>query len=736
MARPDRRRGLLDALRGRDRAPHRHDEGLGEATARRSLTLLGLLLSGALLFTPSAVGEHLGGVGAVFERPPDRDGWYTAPVKVTFVAPPEYACTPPETTYAGPDSASAEVSTTCSDTTGVSPELSDTFTFKYDAGPPTAKLVSRNPNANANGWNRSSVTVTWRCSDAASGAVSEEVSDTVATEGTNQSAEAACVDAVGNSRSVEENGINIDTTAPTASLAGRSVEPNADGWNRTRVTVTWHCSDSASGPVAESVGDTVSGEGAGQSAATSCLDKAGNATSVVEGGINIDRTAPEISGSRTPAADADGWTNSDVTVSFTCADDLSGVSSCTEPVPVTSEGANQRVTGTAIDRAGNTASATVGGINIDKTGPSFSRPGDASVEANGPEGAVVAYAAPTATDSATPDALPVTCDPPAGSAFPIGTTLVTCSSTDSGGNTGKSSFHVVVRDTTPPVLTAPADVALTAPAEAGAPAAHPTIAAFLAAAGATDVADTAPVVTNDAPPVFGIGQTRVVFTATDRFGNASSKVSTVTVAAPAAPQTEPAAADRTPPRDVAALAVRAGSRFVALRWQRPLDADFSHVVITRSRRTSAETVVYHGAATNYRDRGLLNWVEYRYVVVSYDRAGNRSAGVARPAMPRAMMLLAPKNGARMARAPRLRWARFPKATYYNVQLFRGSRKVLSAWPRTTRLTLHARWVFNKRRFSLAPGQYRWYVWPGLGPRAAARYGPLLGEGRFTVASRR
>ena len=56
-------------------------------------------------------------------------------------------------------------------------------------------------------------------------------------------------------------------------------------------------------------------------------------------------------------------------MSFSCSDSLSGVLSCAEPVVVTTEGANQTVTGSSIDLASNAASVTVTGINIDKTPP-------------------------------------------------------------------------------------------------------------------------------------------------------------------------------------------------------------------------------------------------------------------------------------------------------------------------------------------------------------------------------
>src|SRR5205085_11277286 len=98
-------------------------------------------------------------------------------------------------------------------------------------------------------------------------------------------------------------------------------------------------------------------------------DNAGNFETRRSVLVNIDKTPPTITGAASPAANAAGWNNSDVTVSFTCADALSAVASCAGPTTLSSDGAAQSVTGTASDNAGNTASATVSGINIDKTPP-------------------------------------------------------------------------------------------------------------------------------------------------------------------------------------------------------------------------------------------------------------------------------------------------------------------------------------------------------------------------------
>ena len=65
--------------------------------------------------------------------------------------------------------------------------------------------------------------------------------------------------------------------------------------------------------------------------------------------INIDKTPPAIVGARAGN-----------TARFTCADDLSGIAFCTGPTRLPG-GANPRVTGTAEDFAGNSATANVAG---------------------------------------------------------------------------------------------------------------------------------------------------------------------------------------------------------------------------------------------------------------------------------------------------------------------------------------------------------------------------------------
>jgi hypothetical protein len=68
-----------------------------------------------------------------------------------------------------------------------------------------------------------------------------------------------------------------------------------------------------------------------------------------------------------PPANAANWNNTNVTVTFTCSGGVPPIN-CPAPQIVSTEGANQVVSGTAVDKAGNTATASVT-LNLDKTRP-------------------------------------------------------------------------------------------------------------------------------------------------------------------------------------------------------------------------------------------------------------------------------------------------------------------------------------------------------------------------------
>jgi hypothetical protein len=87
----------------------------------------------------------------------------------------------------------------------------------------------------------------------------------------------------------------------------------------------------------------------------------------------------------------------------------------------------------------------------DTTPPELTVPADIVAEATSAAGAVVTFAA-AATDLVTAaPAITYSQDP--GTVFALGTTTVTVTATDEAGNHTTKSFHVTVRDTTPPAGT-------------------------------------------------------------------------------------------------------------------------------------------------------------------------------------------------------------------------------------------------------------------------------------------
>jgi Bacterial Ig-like domain len=195
----------------------------------------------------------------------------------------------------------------------------------------------------------------------------------------------------------------------------------------------------------------------------------------------------------------------------------------------------------------------------------------------------------------------------------------------------------------------------------------------------------------------------------------------------------PGTADHTPPGNVTRLkrAVRYG--VLRLAWTRPPDADFDHVgvFVSTSVKSPARAAVYQGAASAYVEKRFRNGFYYRFTVVSYDHAGNASRG-ASTVVSASALLRSPGDGAVVREPPRLVWNAVPRASFYNAQLYYGTKKVLSTWPRRPRVQLGRGWSYAGRRFGLNKGLYHWYVWPAFGPRPRSRYGQLLGQATFRV----
>ncbi len=187
-------------------------------------------------------------------------------------------------------------------------------------------------------------------------------------------------DAAGNWSYPFNDTIILDTVPPktTPSLIGT---PGDNGWYKSDVTVILTAADATSGVkeihyILDGAETIISGSTAGfkisadgtYSLSFWAMDNANNPETAHPATINIDKTPPAITATATPAANATGWNNTGVTVSFTCGDAPSCIATCPAPITVAAEGLGQVISGTAVDKAGNSANVSVT-LNIDKTAP-------------------------------------------------------------------------------------------------------------------------------------------------------------------------------------------------------------------------------------------------------------------------------------------------------------------------------------------------------------------------------
>lgn len=185
--------------------------------------------------------------------------------------------------------------------------------------------------------------------------------------------------------------------------------------------------------------------------------------------------------------------------------------------------------------------------------------------------------------------------------------------------------------------------------------------------------------------------------------------------------------DSTPPR-ITDVATQVADDAVTVTWRREGGATAT-VLRAPGRGRAKVSIVYRGPALRYRDTSIKKGVVYHYTVATSDDAGNDARVRVAAAL---RLLMTPAPGTWLHAGATLKWLSSPGATYYNVQLFRNGRKVLTAWPVTATFKLPGSWTYKGRRETLTHGTYKWYVWPGRGARAAARYGRLLGGSSFRV----
>jgi len=167
----------------------------------------------------------------------------------------------------------------------------------------------------------------------------------------------------------------------------------------------------------------------------------------------VDTTAPVLT---VPADFTVTTTGSTAVVTFTAtATDAVAVNPtvfCTPPSGDTFSVGITTVTCTTFDTFFNTTTRSFHVTVSNDQPPVLTLPGPITAEATSPGGAIVTFTA-TAVDDLD-GVRPVTCMPASGSLFPLGTSNVICSASDTTGHTTTGYFTVTVQDTTAPHINA------------------------------------------------------------------------------------------------------------------------------------------------------------------------------------------------------------------------------------------------------------------------------------------
>jgi hypothetical protein len=348
---------------------------------------------------------------------PGLNGWYTSDVAVTLTATDYvsgvYFSGVHQTEYSfdgitwniytGPFTISTEGATTVYyrsiDNAG-NVENTNTAVIMIDKTPPVTS-ISLSGTPGLNGWYTSNVTATLTATDSVSGVSTTEYSFdgvnwniytgpfTISTEGVT-TVYYNSTDNAGNVENTNTITVMIDKTPPVTSIS-LSGTLGLNGWYTSDVTATLTATDSVSGvAITEYSFDnttwniytgpfTISTEGV-TTVYYNSTDNAGNVENTNTAVIMIDKTPPVTSISLSGTLGLNGWYTSNVNVSLTASDNVSGVNVTeysfdgitwniyTGPFTISTEGVTT-VYYRSIDNAGNVENTNTAVIMIDKTPP-------------------------------------------------------------------------------------------------------------------------------------------------------------------------------------------------------------------------------------------------------------------------------------------------------------------------------------------------------------------------------
>jgi hypothetical protein len=650
--------------------------------------------------TPPVITPHIFGTLGT-------NGWYVTNVTVNWtVVDPESPIL---------ESHGCDAVTLNADTAGTSltcyarsdgGETTVTITIRIDkTGPVVTATPARAPDSN--GWYNHALSVSFAGTDATSGIDTCVPPQSYSgPDNANASVSGSCRDRAGNT-TVKVFSLSYDATAPQVTGASASRGPDHNGWYNHTLSIAFTGADATSGIDSCTQAGYSGPDSANASVSGTCRDRAGNTSAASAFNFMYDETAPSVTATPSRNPDSNGWYNHALSVSFAGTDATSGIDTCVPPQSYSGpDNANASVSGSCVDRAGNTSVRTFG-LSYDATGPTVTGAPAREPDANGwyNQPLRVSFEGSDATSGVD------SCTPPEVYSGPDNANAsLSGACVDRAGNQSPVVVFALGYDATPPQVAA----TLARPPDANGWYNHALSVSF-SGTDVTSGVESCGRATYSGPDTF---TAFVGGSCRDWAGNQGSASATLKY-------------DATAPA-ITMLVPKAGKGSAELHWRTSADTGSVELLRSPGLKGATESVVYEGTGTaaSYLDKGLRPGRTYHYRLSAADEAANQAtktiAFIARGA------LLYPAPGERVSKPPLLVWTAVKRATYYNVILVRG-RRVYSAWPLRARLRLSRSWTYRGHRQTLRPGLYRWYVWPGRGPLSAGRYGKLLGGSSFVVS---
>jgi len=247
------------------------------------------------------------------------------------------------------------------------------------------------------------------------------------------------------------------------------------------------------------------------------IDASNNSAITTQTVIIIDTTKPGLSIPGDQTVEASSLDETLVDIGQAEAHDITGISSIAHNAPDVFPLGSTLIAWTATDNHGNITTAYQTITVVDTTSPVIIPPQDITSEATDPIMNYIEFGELVASDSVGIES--IINDKP--TTFPLGSTTVTWTVTDTSGNISQATQVVTLVDTTLPEIFAPTDIVAEATGLS-------STMVELGEATAHDIMGIASV-TEHPSRFFVLGETTITWIATDTSGNSASATQTVTI---------------------------------------------------------------------------------------------------------------------------------------------------------------------------------------------------------------